>query len=118
MLGVVAHYLDANYQPQTVLLSLLRVSGKHTARNLASKLTGILLHFDLTQSFGYTITDNASENTACMNHLSEALHVDQGKRHVRCIGHIINLVAYQILFSNNMDAFEPELVISVEQLEL
>ena len=72
LLGVVAHYLDANYQPQTVLLSLPRVSGKHTAKNLASKLTEILLHFDLTQSFGYTITDNASENTACMNQLSEA----------------------------------------------
>ena len=35
-----------------------------------------------------------------------------------CIGHVINLVAQQILFGNDVDAFKPKLVVIVEQLEL
>jgi hypothetical protein len=54
-----------------------------------------------------------------MNHLLEALHVDQGKRHVRCIGHIINLVAYEVLFGQGVESFEKELEnITTESVEL
>lgn len=44
-----------------------------------------------------------------MNHLSEALDIDLGKRHVRCIGHIINLVAHEALFGESVEAFEEAL---------
>jgi hypothetical protein len=54
-----------------------------------------------------------------MNHLSEALHVDQGKRHVRCIGHIINLVAHKVLFGQGVESFEKELEnITAESVKL
>jgi hypothetical protein len=35
--------------------------------------------------------------------------VDISKRHVRCIGYIINLVAYQVLFGSDIEAFKKEL---------
>lgn len=74
------------------------MQGSHTAVNLFSQLLSILRHFKLQESFGNAITDNASENTACMDLLRQELFIDTGKRHVRCIGHIINLVAQQLLF--------------------
>ena len=39
-------------------------------------------HFNLQDRFGYAITDNASENHACLNLLAEELAFDAGKRHV------------------------------------
>lgn len=119
LLGVVAHYLDASCSPRAVLLSLPAVKGSHTAVNLASQLSAIVRHFNLQQSFGHAITDNASENEACMNILSTELALPQGKRHVFCIGHIINLVAHSMLFGEDPDAFEESLIpVTAEEVEL
>lgn len=119
LLGVVAHYLDATYIPRAVLLSLPAVKGAHTAANVASSLSAILRHFKLHQSFGHAITDNASENEACMNILSAELAIPRGKRHVFCIGHIINLVAHQLLFGEDPESFEESLItVTAEEVEL
>jgi hypothetical protein len=41
------------------------------------------------------------------------------KRCVMCIGYIINLVAQQVLFGSNVDAFKEELTnITAEEIEL
>jgi hypothetical protein len=54
-----------------------------------------------------------------LNQLSEALDIDLGKRHVRCIGHIINLVAHEVLFGESVEAFEDALEgISAAEAEL
>jgi hypothetical protein len=60
---------------------------------LGIPLTAILMHFRISDNFGYAITNNASENTVCLDHLSELLKVDLDKRCVMYIGHVINLVA-------------------------
>lgn len=119
LLGVVAHYLNAQYKPCTTLLALPRMKGAHIGASIAATLTEILDHFKLQNRFGYAITDNASENTACMNHLSEALAIDAGKRRVLCMGHIINLVAHQVLFGEDVEAFEEVLTnVTAEEVEL
>jgi hypothetical protein len=41
--------------------------------------------------------------------LSKELGIDPDERHVLCIGHIINLVAYEVLFGSDVEAFELEL---------
>lgn len=86
LLGVVAHYLDNDFKPRAILLSLPSIKGRHTAVNVASNLSAIIKHFQLQQSFGHAITDNASENTPCMDILSEELNIPKGKRHVFCMG--------------------------------
>lgn len=119
LLGVFAHYLDASCSPSAVLPSLPTVKAAHTAVNVASKLSAILRHFNLQQSFGHAITDNAPENEACMNILSAELAIPQGKRHVFCIGHIINLVAHSLLFEEDPEAFEESLIaVTAEEVEL
>jgi hypothetical protein len=97
LLSVVAHYLDDQWNPATVLLALPRMFGRHTGVSIAKQLHAILTHFRISENFGHAITNNASENTACLNHLSELLHIDLGKRRVMCMGHVINLVAQEYL---------------------
>jgi hypothetical protein len=41
--------------------------------------------------------------------LGKELSIDLDERHILCIGYIINLVAYEVLFGSNVEAFELEL---------
>jgi hypothetical protein len=94
--------------------------GAHTALNLSGQLSSLIQHFNIENRFGYAVTDNASENRACLNLLAEELHFDAGKRHVLCMGHIINLVAHKVLFGSDVEAFEVELEsnVTAEVVEL
>ena len=67
--------------------------GRHTRVSIAEQIYEILIHFRITDNFGYAIADNASENTAYLDHLSELLGITLGSRRVMCIGYVINLVA-------------------------
>ena len=79
----------------------------------------VLRHFRLRESFGNTITDNASENAACLDILSDELFIDTRKRHVRCMGHVINLVAQAMLFGEDVEAFEDSIAnVTTEEVEL
>lgn len=119
LLGLVAHYLDDQWRPQTVLLALPSMYGSHTGVNIATSISKILAYFGIGDNFGHAIADNASENTACLNHLSELLNIDLDKRRVMCMGHVINLVAQEVLFGSDIDAFELELTnVTTEELEL
>jgi hypothetical protein len=120
LLGIVTHYLNYRFEPRTVLLVMLRMRGAHTAANLSSQLLTLIQHFNLQTSFGYAITDNASENRACLDLLAKSIHFDTSKRHVLCIGHIINLVAHKVLFGSDVELFEHELEsnVTAEVIEL
>jgi hypothetical protein len=76
-----------------VLLTLPMIHGSHTGVSITKQIYAILTHFRISDNFGYAIANNASKNTACLDHLLELLKVDLDKRRMMCIGHIINLVA-------------------------
>ena len=76
----------------TVLLALLRMYGRYTRVSIAEQIYEILTHFRIADNFGYAIADNASENTAYLDHLSELLSITLDSRCVIYIGHVINLV--------------------------
>jgi hypothetical protein len=85
------------------------MQGSHTAANLKAQILGIVRYFGLETTLGYTITDNTSENRAYLNLLADELTFDTGKRHVLCIGHVINLMAYKVLFGSDVESCEHEL---------
>jgi hypothetical protein len=73
LLGVVAHYLDASFTPRATLLALPQMHGSHTAVNLSEQLGSLLRYFKLESKLGNAITDNASENAACLDLLGNTL---------------------------------------------
>jgi hypothetical protein len=78
----------------------------------------LLDRFDLRSRISNFITDNTNKNGATLAELTTKYAINTKQRHVLCMGYVINLVVQQILFGNDVDAFEPKLVILVEQLEL
>jgi hypothetical protein len=91
------------------LLAMPRMQGSYTAVNLKGQIFGLVQYFGLENTFGYTITDNASENRVCLNLLAEDLAFNTGKRYVLCIEHVINLIAHKVLFGSDVESFEHKL---------
>jgi hypothetical protein len=109
LLGVVAYYLNRDFEPRAVLLVMPRMQGSYTAINLASQISRLIQHYELETSFGYVVTDNTSENRASMNLLATELAFNASTRYVLCVGHVINLVAHKVLFGSDVESFEHEL---------
>jgi hypothetical protein len=119
LLGLVAHFLDHSGLPRTLLLSLPRQRGRHCGHGISGIIAEVVREFDIGNKLGYFITDNASNNATCLQFLGEEFNFSAPERHVRCTGHVLNLVAKAILFGSDVDAFESELQdVNVEEQEL
>jgi hypothetical protein len=97
-----------------------RIKGSQTATSLSIQLSRLIEYFSLETCFGYAVIDNASENHACIRLLATQLGIDADHRHVLRMGHIINLVAHEVLFGSDIEAFELELesTVTTELVEL
>lgn len=73
--------------------------------------------FDIQERVEYFALDNASNNDTSIEALAEEFEFDVKERRLRCAGHIINLVARQILFGADPDAFELEASVAKDELE-
>ncbi|KAF4547066.1 Hypothetical protein D9617_61g013170 [Elsinoe fawcettii] len=110
MLGVVAHFIDAEGKPTSILLSLPRQQGRHTGTNIADNVASIIAEYGLDRSLGWFITHNASNNATCILTLTDEFQFSARARWIRCSGHILNPVVQSILFGGNADALELELL--------
>ena len=95
LLGVVAHFVDKDYQLRTIMLALRRITGSYSGENLAYTLEQIIEEFEITGRLGYFVLDNAESNNTCIEYLLKniAPYLQKKHRRLRCIGHIINLAA-------------------------
>ncbi|KAG9994666.1 hypothetical protein KCU78_g18313, partial [Aureobasidium melanogenum] len=109
LLGVNCHFADEFGNLKTFLLALPQQLGQHSGVNIADQITAIIEHFNISESIGYFMTDNATNNDTCI----EALGLEHGfnplHRRLRCSGHKINLVARAMLWGVDEEAFENEL---------
>jgi hypothetical protein len=105
--------------PKTVLLSLPRQKGRHCGHRISETVAEVIREFDIGNKLGYFITGNASNDATCLQFLGEEFNFSASERHVRCAGHVLNLVAKAVLFGSDVDAFESELQdLSLEEQEL
>lgn len=119
LLGLVAHFLDHSGVPRTVLLSLPRPKGRHSGYGISGTVTEVIREFAIGNKLGYFVTDNASNKATCLQFLGEEFNFIASERHVRCAGHVLNLVAKAILFGSDVDAFESELQdLNIEEQKL
>jgi hypothetical protein len=115
--GIVVHFIDGNGKLRQFLLSIPRLVGSHKGTNIAADVAAIILEFDLQNRVGYFVLDNAENNDTCMQTLGEVFQFKWRERRLRCAGHVINLVARQILFGKNPDALQLEVQEAKEELK-
>jgi hypothetical protein len=66
ILGVVAHWADANGVLQTTLLGMPKLDGPHTGENICEAFWHVLNEYNLFHRVGYFMLDNASSNDTAL----------------------------------------------------
>ncbi|KAK5997555.1 Putative AC9 transposase-like protein [Cladobotryum mycophilum] len=113
IMAVTGHFLDQNGHQQQRLLALREQPGSHTGIHLANTLHTIVEDWGISTRLGTIVSDNASNNDTCLQHLFNILDptmtsVEISERRMRCYGHILNLVARAYLYGENSESFEQE----------
>jgi hypothetical protein len=95
LLGVNAHFADLTGKLCSELLSLKRVYGAHTGDNIGELLRAVIADFEISDTLGYAVSDNAKNNDDAVTKLLELTFPDEepAPRRLRCGNHIINLAA-------------------------
>jgi hypothetical protein len=114
MIAIFGHFIDRNLEYQDRLLALRQQQGTHSGENIAYTVEQVLREWGIEERVGATITDNATNNDACLGSLYPRLsprfsEADIKHRRLRCFGHILNLVAKAFLYGNEPDIFEADI---------
>lgn len=93
-LGIVGHFVDVEDERRNVLLRLLRLVGPHSGENMATYVKAVIDQYELGSKLGYFMLDNAESNDTCLETLAKWFPMDVRRRHLRCVGHVINLIVW------------------------
>ena len=112
LVAVIGHYVSSEYKVETTLLGLRRLKGPHSGENIAEAMVAVAKTYEIMDQIGYFVLDNAGSNDTCVSAMIEQLDIDDTKEHrrLRCLGHILNLAAKAILFGENSEVFEKDVV--------
>jgi len=112
MCAVVAHFLDKDLCNRSVLIGMRRIRGCHSGENIAEAVLAVLKEMGIeSNNLGFFTADNATTNDKAIEFIAAELKPelkDPGMLRVRCLGHIINLLAKAFLFGNDAESFELE----------
>ena len=101
--GVVGHFMNAQYKVESVLLGLRRLRGTHSGENIAEVVLKVVRTYELTgDQIGWFVLDNATSNDTCVAEVLKDLGINDtvARCRLRCLGHIINLAAKAFLFGS------------------
>jgi hypothetical protein len=115
LLGVVAHYIDEQYQVKNVLLALRNTYGSHKGVEIHHHLLAVCREFKIGNRLAFFMADNASNNDLALQLLQNDLNIDPHTDRLRCAGHIINLVCKAILFGTDIDCIDEVLFSTISE---
>ncbi|CAB5196259.1 unnamed protein product [Rhizophagus irregularis] len=101
-LGITAHWVTENWKLKSFLLDFIKLEGPHSGANIKDAFLKSLKIFNIESKILGVTTDNASNNVtflkAVESNLSQKyIYYDSEDKHVRCLAHVINLAAQQVL---------------------
>ncbi|KAJ6648390.1 putative AC transposase, partial [Pseudolycoriella hygida] len=108
-LAIRAHWLDEQWNYQSQLLDFCHIDGSHseeTFKDLFWKSLQ-LLEVPLDKIISITV-DNASSNDTFFDQLEDIFDILADDQHIRCLAHIINLAAQDMLKSLNYFTSDPD----------
>ena len=105
--GVCVYHLNREGRVVNYLITLPELLGRHTGINYAEVISNILTHFNVSKErLGYFITNNAANNSTCINYLSTKLNFKKEDYWIQCAAYTLNLAAQSILFGKDKDAYK------------
>lgn len=109
-LGIVAHYIDKDWVMQERMLAFVELPIGHAGNITATYVLQVLNDFGIRECLGTITTDNASDNSTFVEHLAKDIPASRdwvgSQNHLRCVAHIVNLSAQQLL--SGLKANAPE----------
>lgn len=108
-----AHWLDNEWDYQSQLLDFCHIEGSHSGKNFRDLFAQALqsLEIPLDKIISVTV-DNASSNDTFFDELEKIFDILGDDQHIRCLAHIINLAAQNVLkslkhYTTNLDKEHP-----------
>jgi len=113
-LGVVANWLDSDYELQSTVIGMRRFYRRHTGDNLAACFLEIIDPYTIIDKIGCFTLDNATNNDTALQHIAQHLKeldilFDPLQRCLPCFGHVINLVVKAFLWGSDAEVFEAQI---------
>ena len=102
VVGIIAHYIDRNYNNQHVVIGLPELHGSHSGENITKLVIMTLQSFEISDRVAFYISDNASAMDKAIRLLCEATGSNYEWSRLRCAAHIINIVVSYSLYSKNI----------------
>jgi hypothetical protein len=106
--GITANWVDRKGHCCTALLALTEMGDRHSGQAIAQSVVPVIKDYNFGDKLGFFVLDNASSNDTCVAELAKQYNFDPEERRLRCVGHILNLVAQELLYGNNYDKFRGE----------
>lgn len=106
--GIVAHFINAKFESKAILLATPEQSSSHAGLDIAEQVIRVIKDFGIQDKLGFFVLDNASNNDTAMEVIAEEFGFRASERRLRCAGHIINLIARNLLFGFDRNLFELE----------
>jgi hypothetical protein len=105
--GIVAHFIDNNWKPHSVVLGVPELKEAHSGDKIAAQVVSTVKDYGIdTSNIGYFMLDNATNNDTAVAAIAEEFGFEAEKRRLRCAGHIINLIARSLLYGFDKTLFE------------
>ena len=101
------YHLNREGKVINYLIALLEQLGRHTGINYAEVVSSVLTHFGVSkEKLSYFITNNAANNSICLDYLSLKFGFKKETYQIRCAAYTLNLIAQLILFRKDKDAYK------------
>jgi hypothetical protein len=93
------------------VLALTGMADHNGGKEICANVLKVINDYNIRDRIGYFILDNAKNNDKAVEFLCAELELDPKWRRLRCAGHIINLIARQVLFGEDYEMFERDIAL-------
>lgn len=82
------------------------MSDCHNGVLIAASVVPVIKDYRFEDKLGFFVLDNASSNNTCVAEPARLFGFNANEHRLRCIGHILNLIAQELLYGNNYKRFQ------------